>query len=362
MTWNWQQKNWPNFSYNKDKLEHLENSLLYNNGVLFGAFQHLSEEDQDTIKIEILSDEALKTSEIEGEYLNRDSLQSFILKEFGLKTDNRKIPPAEKAIAELMINLYSNYNLPLSHQLLFNWHKILMGARQDLIYIGKYRQSQDPMQVISGPIHSPKVHFEAPPTTQVMSEMERFITWFNDVSPTLNLIIKAAITHLYFVCIHPFEDGNGRIARALTEKALAQSMGHPTLLAIATIIEKDRKTYYQKLQEANQTLEITNWIEYFGQIILEAQQYTQNHINFLIKKTKFYDKHKNNLNIRQSKAIIRMFRAGPKGFLGGLSAQNYIAITNTSRPTATRDLDDLVKKQILLKSGNKKYTRYSLNL
>ena len=265
-----------------------------------------------------------------------------------------------------MVDLYNNYQEPLSHKLLYRWHQVLMGLRTDLDDVGRYRNSDEPMQVISGPIHEPKIHFEAPPSSIVLEEMEKFIHWFNDSKPDginpISCLVRASIAHLYFVSIHPFEDGNGRIARALAEKALAQSVGQPTLIALATIIENNKKAYYQELELASKSNEITRWINYFANTILRAQNYTQIRVEFLIKKAKFYELQKNHLNQRQEKVISRMFQEGPEGFKGGLSADNYLRITKTSRPTATRDLNELVRKNAFIKSGDKKYARYSLNI
>lgn len=366
MKWNWQQKDWPNFSYNQYIIRPQEDMMLLNSGILLGAFAHLSDNDKDEIKIEIISNEALKTSAIEGEYLNRDSLQSSILRHFGLKSDNRTGTPAEKAISALMVDLHTNYHKPLSHQLLFRWHKILMSGRTDLQSIGCYRSIDEPMQIISGPIHNPKIHFEAPPISSINEEMEKFIAWFNNTAPSgtnpLSILTRASIAHLYFESIHPFEDGNGRIGRAIAEKALAQSLGKPTLIALSTIIEKNKKAYYAALEQATRSHDITKWIDYFSSTILEAQNYTLQHVEFLIKKTKFYEIHKDHLNKRQAKAIERILREGPKGFEGGLSAENYIAINNTSRATATRDLRQLLEQNILTKKGERRYTRYYLVL
>lgn len=366
MKWNWQQKDWPNFTYNASVFSESENFMNYNAGMLFGAFKHLSDENKNFLKVEIIADEALKTSEIEGEYLNRDSLQSSILSQFGLNTDNRRIKPAEKGISELMVDLYNNYIEPLSHQSLYRWHKMLIGSRVDLVDIGCYRRSNEPMQIISGSIHNPKIHFEAVPASQVFEEMDKFIKWFNDTAPTgkspLSAIIRASIAHLYFESIHPFEDGNGRIGRVIAEKSMSQTIGQPTLIALATMIEKDKRAYYDALEQVNKNNEITKWIQYFAKVILDAQQYTQIRIEFLIKKTKFYESYQNHLNERQKKAIERMFREGPEGFAGGLSAENYIRITQASRPTATRDLYELFIKKVFIRTGEKKSTRYYLNV
>ncbi|NTU56507.1 MAG: Fic family protein, partial [Anaerolineales bacterium] len=310
--------------------------------------------------------EALKTSEIEGEYLDRDSLQSSICRQFGLNTDNRKISPAEQGIAEVMVDLYRGFEAPLSHAMLFEWHKMLTNGRRDLKDIGRYRTHSEPMQIVSGAIYAPKVHFEAPPSSQMMLEMERFIAWFNDSAPKgkklLPALLRAGIAHLYFVSIHPFEDGNGRIGRAIAEKALAQCLGQPTLIAIAYTIERNKKAYYEALERANRRNEITDWLIYFADMVITAQGYTQTWVEFLIKKAKLHDRLRDRLNPRQEKALDRMFREGPEGFTGGLSAEKYISITGASRATATRDLQDLVGKGALVRTGERKHTRYHLNL
>lgn len=366
MKWNWQQADWPHFSYGSAKIEDTEKRLLLGAGLLFGAFKHLGDEEKRQLTIELISNEALKTSEIEGEYLDRESLQSSICRQFGLVTDNRKVSAAEQGIAEVMVDLYQNFDAPLSHALLFEWHTMLTNGRRDLNDIGRYRTHTDPMQIVSGAIYAPKVHFEAPPSSQMIAEMERFIAWFNDTSPTgetpLPALLRAGIAHLYFVTIHPFEDGNGRIGRALAEKALAQCVGQPTLIAIAYTIERNKKAYYTALEQANRRNEITPWLIYFADMVLTAQSYTATWIEFLISKAKLYDRLRGQLNPRQEKVLARLFREGPEGFKGGLSAEKYIGITSAPRATATRDLQDLVSKGALLRQGERKHTRYLLNL
>lgn len=186
----------------------------------------------------------------------------------------------------------------------------------------------------------------------------------NQTSPSgkapLPTLIRAGIAHLYFVCIHPFEDGNGRIGRALIEKILAQASGAPTLIAFSHITEKHKKAYYKALEMSNQSNEITGWLLYFSKMILDAQHYTQLYVEFLIEKTKIYDRVRGKLNERQEKLLARLFREGPEGFKGGLSAENYIRITQTSRATATRDLQELVALKILNRFGERKSTRYNL--
>jgi len=366
MKWNWQQEDWPSFTYDQSALTELEEQFLLNSGVLVGAFMHLAQDDKDQLTVDLISNEALKTSEIEGEYLNRDSLQSSIRNQLGLAVEKTKVSPAERGVSEMMIDLYRTFNEPLSSEMLHRWHKMLMEGWRDLVDIGAYRSHEDAIQVVSGPTYKRKVHFEAPPSSKVPGEIERFITWFNEHqdkqagAPTP--LVRAGISHLYFECIHPYEDGNGRIGRAISEKSLAQSQGRPTLLALSHTIERRRKRYYEVLEAANTSNEVTQWLIYFAEMVLEAQNYTYRRVEFLIEKMKFHDRYRGQFNQRQEKAVARIFREGPDGFTGGLSAENYISITKTSRTTATRDLSDLVAKGALNRTGERKGTRYHLAL
>ncbi len=364
MAWNWQQKEWPHFTYEAEALEGFEAQFLHNSGVLLGAFMHLDTAEKDQLTVDLISNEALKTSEIENEHLNRDSLQSSIRSQLGLSVANPRVPLAEQGIAEMMVDLFQTFIDPLSNDMLCRWHAMLMQGRRDLVDLGAYRTHEDAMQIVSGYEHNRKVYFEAPPSSQVPAEMNQFVEWFNRSRPgqknALQSLARSGIAHLYFECIHPFEDGNGRIGRAISEKALAQSQGRPTLLALAHTIEKGRKNYYAALEAANTRSEITDWLVYFSEMILDAQAYTHYRIEFLIEKMKFYDRLSGKMNSRQEKVITRMFRAGPEGFEGGLSAENYLSITKTSRATATRDLNDLVAKGALIKTGERKSTRYWL--
>jgi Fic family protein len=196
--------------------------------------------------------------------------------------------------------------------------------------------------------------------------MKRFIAWFNATAPgrknSLPPLTRAALAHLYFVCIHPFEDGNGRIGRALAEKSLAQTLGQPSLIALSYTLERKRKDYYAALERNNKDLEITPWMDYFAKTVLEAQNNTIKRVDFYVAKAKFYDRYRGAFNERQDKAVARIFKEGADGFKGGLSADNYIAITRTSRATATRDLQDLVARGAFTRTGELRHTRYHLNI
>ena len=366
MRWNWQQADWPEFKYDSKALEPLERQYLVQAGEFAGACRHVGQGDRDMLKIELIRDEALKTSEIEGEILDRDSVQSSLMHQFGLAKERPNVSPAERGVSEMMVDLYRTFSKPLAHATLHRWHKMLVSGDKTIRVVGDYRRHGDPMQVVSGPLHRRKVHFEAPPSSKMKKEMNAFVKWFNDTAPNgphgLPPLARAGLAHLYFVSVHPFEDGNGRIGRALAEKALAQSLGQPSLIALAYTIERRRKDYYAALERNNKDNEVSDWLDYFGRTILQAQTNTIKRVDFYLAKARFHERMRDQMNDRQTKAIERMFREGIEGFKGGLSAENYIAITKTSRATATRDLQDLVSKGALKRTGELRHTRYHLNL
>jgi Fic family protein len=366
MTWNWQQSDWPTFQWDRARLEAAEEQFLVGGGMFVGTVRHLGNEDRDQLTIEAMSTEAVTTSEIEGEILDRVSVQSSIRKQLGLATEERRVRPAEQGIAEMMVDLYRSFAEPLSEGMLFRWHRMVMSGRRDLKDVGRYRTGAEPMQVVSRATYKPKVHFEAPPSSRVPTEMARFITWLGRTGPgreePLPALTRAGIAHLYFESIHPFEDGNGRVGRAISEKALAQSLGQPTLTALAATILARRKSYYEILEASNKKNEITNWLVWFADAAIEAQRRTIAMVEFLIDKTKLLDRLKGQLNERQEKALLRMFREGPEGFRGGLTAGKYSAITRASPATTTRDLADLVGKGALLREGERRHARYRLSV
>lgn len=366
MTWNWQSPGWPEFRYNAAAIEQFEQRFLLSSGEILGAVHHVGPSECDQLRIDLLSDEAMKTSAIEGEALDRLSVQSSLRRHLGLSPDNYPTKPREQGVAEMMVDVYSTYAEPLTHETLFRWHEMLLSHDRRLDTIGAYRQHEEAMQIVSGRLDRPTVHFEAPPTAQVPGEMDQYVDWFNRTAPDgtepLPALTRAGLSHLYFESIHPFEDGNGRLGRALAEKSLAQNIGQPSLIALAFTIERERKTYYDQLERHQKTLDVTSWLEWFAEIVLTAQQATLERVGFFIAKAHFYDRHRERLNERQAKVIERLFREGPNGFKGGLSAENYISITGTSRATATRDLHDLVEMDALTRTGELRYTRYWLKL
>tara|TARA_R110002050_G_scaffold188455_7_gene322898 strand:+ start:2022 stop:3002 length:981 start_codon:yes stop_codon:yes gene_type:complete len=320
-----------------------------------------SESEQTEAMINLMVSEAIKTSEIEGEYLSRKDVMSSIRRNFGL---NPELPASKdkrvEGITDLMLAIRKHFTTPLTEKMLFDWHTMLMKGSKG-IEIGQWRSHEEPKQIVSGAIGREIVHFQAPPSNTVPSEMNGYITWFNQSRDLIHKpIIRSAIAHLYFESIHPFEDGNGRIGRAIAEKALSQSIDRPVLFSLSKSIESNKNNYYTALKAAQRSNEITEWIKYFVETVLDAQIDAEKEIEFTLKKTKFFDQHKNELNERQQKVVRRMLEEGYQGFEGGMNARKYISITSTSKATATRDLQELVQKGIFESIGGGRSARYNL--
>jgi Fic family protein len=366
MKWNWQDPDWPNFRWDSARFASEELAFAEKAGVLIGSSGHLDQDNRAQLVVDLMSRSALDSSAIEGEILDRDSVQSSVRRHLGLQSDNRRIGPAEAGIAALMVDLFETLDAPLDHAKLFNWHRLLMSGRADLEVVGGYRLHDDPMQIVSGPDYKRKVHFEAPPSAVVMEQMDRFLCWFADSAPTngspVTPLIRAGIAHLWFETIHPFEDGNGRLGRVIAEKALAQGRKAPMLAGISSTFMQHRKSYYDQLETASRSLDINDWLGWFAKMTLAAQDQSTAWVEFLIGKARLMLRLQGQINERQEKVLLRLFKAGPQGFAGGLSADNYRSISGATSATATRDLADLVKKSVLRRTGERKGTRYWIAL
>ena len=365
--YNWQLKDWRQFRYNEQEFTGIVMSFMAIAGESMGYIQNLSENDQAESVIDLLVKEAIKTSAIEGEFLSRLDLASSIRKNLGYPTPAYQIKDKRAiGIASLMVKARADFDSDLTEIQLLEWHKLLMLGNYT-INSGQYRSHAEPMQVVSGAIGKEIIHFEAPPSANVYAEMQLFFDWFNDTKPGAktpipNLLIRAAIAHLYFETIHPFEDGNGRIGRIIAEKCLAQGLKRPLLMSLSTAIEADKKMYYTALKKAQQTNDVTAWIHYFAETILTAQQDFIATINFLVKKTAFFNTYQSQLNTAQTKVIKRMMENGEQIFEGGMNAKKYQIITQVSKATATRHLQDLVEKGILVSQQGGRSTNYQVNL
>jgi Fic family protein len=367
MVYNWQQPDWPEFTYDLQEIEDLLFAFAEEAGHMSGILKALPEAIQIEAMLNMMVSEAVKTSEIEGEYLSRPDVISSIRNNLGLNKEQEPVKDIKaRGAGELMVAVRNSFAAPLTNETLCLWHKMLMSQATG-ITPGAWRTHQEPMQVVSGAIGKEKIHFEAPPSAQVSAEMEKFIAWFNDTAPGAKNEIKkapvrAAIAHLYFESIHPFEDGNGRIGRAIAEKALSQTIGRHVLLSLSQSIEADKKSYYLALEWAQRSNEITDWMKYFVKTTVQAQLEAKRIIDVTLKKTRFFDLFKNKLNRRQLKVIIKMLETEPKGFEGGMNATKYISITKASKATATRDLQLLAGLGIFVPEGGGRSTRYSLNI
>ena len=363
--YNWQIEKWAEFVYNEEVINANALKFAELSGEIFGVFKTFNSAKQQNEILDIMISEAIKTSEIEGEMLSREDVRSSFLKQLGLTAaiKNIKDKRAEN-IAFLMLEVRNNFQERLTEKMLKKWHTMLFNNSK-YINAGLYRKGKEPMQIVSGALGKEKVHYEAPPSAKVLQEMKNFVKWYNKFKTNGNIskiIIKTAIAHLYFESIHPFEDGNGRIGRALIEKCLSESLEKQIIMSISQTIEKNKNKYYAELKKSQTTLEINSWLLYFSQLLIDTQQNTLEILNFSVKKTQFFDKYKKIMNNRQTKAINKMLDAGKEGFEGGMTTKKYISITKTTKATATRDLQELVENEILLQHLAGRSTNYILNL
>ena len=366
--YNWQLKDWTHFKFDLSEIEDTLFDFAEEAGHVSGILKAVPTASQVEAILDTMVSEAMKTNEIEGEYLNRPDVVSSIRNNMGLnKTHDQVKDKRANGAGKLMVEVRNTFAHPLTQAMLFGWHKLLLGhSKKATIVVGAWRKHKEPMQVVSGNIiGKEKIHFEAPPSSRVPAEMQQFIDWFNSTAPGGNKAIKkapvrAAIAHLYFESIHPFQDGNGRIGRAIAEKALSQTLGRPAMLSLSQTLEADKQIYYANLETAQRSNEVTKWVEYFVQVILDAQIQAKVRIDFTLKKVKYFDQFKDLFNNRQAKVVRKMFAAGIEGFEGGMSPKKYMSITKTSKATATRDLHLLVEIGALLIEGGGRSTRYQL--
>ena len=368
MRWIWQQSDWPDFRYDKHALEHRELEFRLNSERLAGSFDALPMASQEDATIDLMLSEAIKTSAIEGEDLDRESVRSSLLSLITSDTlpDNAGQKAAGAAL--LLVDVRKNWQTSLSHDLLGKWQSMAIPEqRYTPILRGAYRNDPSPMQIVSGPYGREKVHYEAPPAARVPDEMARLIDWYNQASPlsgakTIHGIARAGIAHLWFEAIHPFDDGNGRVGRAIADHALSQFLGYPTTACLATAIEGDKKTYYLQLEKASRgSLDVNVWLDYFADTVIKAQEIARKEVDFVLAKTRFYEAYGDQLNDRQARMVSRVFAEGRKGFEGGITTKKYEAFTKCPNRTASRDLSDLVSKGIIIPlPGGGRTTRYEL--
>jgi Fic family protein len=370
MRWIWQQPGWPDFRYDKSALEDRELAFRINSERLAGSFDALPMASQEDATIDLMLSEAIKTSAIEGEDLDRESVRSSLLSLITSDTLPDNSDQKAAGAASLLVDVRKNWRSSLTAERLGKWQSMAVTEQRYTSFLrGTYRNEPSPMQIVSGPYGREKVHYEAPPAIQVPDQMAKLIEWYNQTSPlsgnkTILGIARAGIAHLWFEVIHPFDDGNGRVGRAVADHALSQSLGYPTMACLATAIEADKKSYYLQLEKASRgSLNVNVWLDYFAETIIKAQAIAREGVDFVLAKARFYEAYGDLLNERQTRMVSRVFAEGRKGFEGGITTKKYEAITKCPNRTASRDLSDLAAKGIIMPlPGGGRTTRYELKV
>jgi len=352
--WIWQHKDYPNFQYDKNRFEHVLFEIKYYQGLLDGVYKTINNDELSFARLEILTTEILETSAIEGEILNRNSVRSSISKKLGIDI-NIKDSSNEQSdgLVDILLDATVYFDKEFTLERLFGWHNALFPTGYNSILkinIAKFRGDED-MQIISGVIGKEKIHYIAPPRKNLEKEMNVFLKWLNDDSDLS--IIKAGIAHLWFVIIHPMDDGNGRITRALTDMLLSREAKQTyKMYSISSAINDDKKGYYDVLEKVSSCdLDITPWLEWFLNTLLKSLKNAKENIDIVLKKTIFWDTHKQTiLNERQIKVLNKLLDIGVDNFQGGINTRKYAAIAKVSKPTASRELKDLVDKKCIIQN------------
>ena len=324
---------------------------------------------------DIWVDEAMATAAIEGEKLDMASVRSSVMRRLGMRNDLRALASRSvDGLLDVMQDATASYENALDDDRLFRWQAALFPAGTSGIHriaVGKYRDSSAPMQIVSGALERETVHYEAPPSATVPKQMRLFLQWFARSKPQSGLklkidgVVRAALAHLWFESIHPFEDGNGRVGRAIVDMALAQDAATPQrLYSMAGQLMRERDAYYRHLGEAQSgKLDATPWVVWFVTQFRLACIASQNVISAAIEKNRFWATHSAiAINERQRKALMLLLDAGDGGFRGGMSASKYVSIARTSKTTATRDLAELEKAGLVVATGQGRATRYWVNV
>jgi len=359
-----QKDNWPNFIWTSDELVNLLSEARNLQGRLIGRMESLGFDLRNEALLETLTLDVLKSAEIEGELLNPEQVRSSIAQRLGMEfagsiASDRNVD----GMVEMMIDATKNCFKPLTADRLFDWHAAVFPMGRSGIFkitvAGWRKDTTGPMQVVSGAAGKEKVHFQAPDANLIEKEMTSFLSWFNG-NDKIDLVIKAAVAHLWFVTIHPFQDGNGRITRALTDMLLAQSdKSNQRFYSMSAQIRIERKQYYEILEKTQKgDLDITNWIKWFLGRLINALKATDKILTRVLLKADFWNKHsKTIINERQKKVLNKLL----DGFDGKLTSMKWAKIAKCSKDTAIRDINDLIGKEILQKeAAGGRSTNYEL--
>lgn len=361
MKYIYQNTDWHQFNWNGEKVLKLLSEVKLAQGFLLGKMNSLGFEIKNDALVNVLTENIIKSSEIEGEILNPEQVRSSIARRLGLEiTSNIAIERNIEGIVEMMLDATQNFNNPINKERIVGWHAALFPTGYSGMYkinVGDYRDdSTGPMQVVSGSIGKEKVHYEAPLANSLDSEMSDLIDYINQ-NHDADFLIKAGIVHLWFVILHPFDDGNGRIARALADMMLAKSDNlNFRFYSMSAQIRKERKSYYDILEKTQKgSLDITNWLLWFLENLLISIKNSEEVLGTVLKKSEFWQKHLViNFNGRQKKILNKLF----DGFEGNLTSTKWAKICSCSQDSASNDINDLIDKKILKKLGKAKNTHY----
>ncbi len=349
----YERQDWPNFTWDQQAIAEALGSVKFQQGRLLGKMDSLGFNLQEQAVLKTLTSDVIKTSEIEGEHLDPDQVRSSIARHLGM--DIAGLIPTDRhidGIVEMLLDATHRYNKALTEQRLCQWHAMLFPSGLSgmmLVNPGVWRSdSGGPMQVVSGRYGKEKVHFQAPPVKQLLSEIKKFLSWFNQKNAT-DLLIKSAVAHLWFVTLHPFDDGNGRIARAIADMLLARAESLTNrYYSMSTQIRKERKTYYAQLEHTQKSdLDISTWIIWFLNCLERSICNAESVIQVVLNKAKFWEQQTGkSFNPRQLLMLNILF----DGFKGNLTSTKWAKMTGCSQDTATRDINELISHNILIKS------------
>ncbi len=351
----WQYPEWPTLTWNDSRLIALLSEVRNRQGKIQGMMGGLGFDVQSRAALDVLTEDVLRSNEIEGVLLNSDKVRSSIARHLGMDTAGLPQPDHyTEGVVQVMLDAVTHCEKPLTAERLFNWHAALFPTGRSGMYpiaVGTYRTGIEPMQIVSGAMGKEKVHYEAPPSEAVPGLMDEFLAWVNAANEGMDPVLKAAVAHLWFVAIHPFDDGNGRLTRTITDLLLAKADGFPLrFYSMSAEILRAKKSYYDILEHATTgPTDITAWLEWFLQTMRNALLRAEQTVERIVYKSSFWQRHRDiPMNERQVKMVNMLW----DGFEGKLTSSKWAKITKTSQATALRDITDLMDKGVLVAAAD----------
>ncbi len=360
----WQHEGWPRMTWAEEAFSGLLAEVNMLRGKLMGVISMFSFQEQNDTVLDAMSQEIVHSAKIEGQELDHDSVRSSVARQLGLSYGGLPVPDHfTEGVVQVMIDATQHYDRPLDAERLFNWHAALFPTGRSGMYkitVGAWRCEGGAMQVVSGPMGHEQVHYEAPDNKTVPAMMNQFLSWVNATDDNIDPLVKAAVAHLWFVTIHPFDDGNGRLCRTITEMLLSRAdQTRQRYYSLSSVFLSNRKEYYNHLEQAQKgNLDVTVWIDWFLRQLKEALLASLAKTEHVKAKRIFWDRHREvSFNDRQRKVINMLLN----GFEGKLTSSKWYKINHCSQDTANRDINDLIHKGVLVREpGNGRSTAYEL--